>query len=269
MNRKGLKMAAKRCIAEAKGPVKKVSLLFILSLVVIMGVDIATSFLMNDNSSGSYISDSVSSAVGTYVIVYGFSLVLQALMILAEAGYTVFALRLSRNEEFDCRVLLSGSRDWLRVICYYILRTVYMALWSFAFAIPMGIVLAPLAIPMSEGTVPQELFIVVVVLMSIVISVFISLRYWGGFFALMDHPEMNSSQALNYTKNLCKYHRWELFKLEMSFVPTILLCTITAGVLLVWKLPYIMATYAHAYHYLTISYEQRHNYFQQQYQPYE
>lgn len=265
MNRKGLKLAAKQCITEAKGPVKKVSLLYIAVMVIIMGVDIATTFLMDSKGSGSHISDSISSAVGTYVTVYGLSLVLQALMILLEAGFTVYALRLSRNEEFHCKILLEGTQEWLRVICFYILRTIYMALWSFAFAIPMALVVSPLVIAGMDGAIPQELSIAILVLLSMALSVFISLRYWGGFFVLMDHPEMTSTEALNHTKELCRHHRWELFKLELSFIPTILLCTITVGIMLIWKLPYIMATYAHTYHQLTIRYDQRTAYYQRQF----
>lgn len=265
MNRKGLKMAAAQCTADAKGPVKKVSLLYVIVMVVILCVDIATTFLSNSTSATSHISDSLSLTVSTYVTVYGLSLVLQALMVLLEAGYTVFALALSRNEEFDWKVLLSGTRDWLRVICFYILRSIYMALWSFAFAIPMGLVISPLMLAGMDGMLPQALPAAILVLLSIALSVFISLRYWGGFFVLMDHPEMTSTQALNHTRDLCKHHRWELFKLELSFVPTLLLCTITVGILLIWKLPYIMATYAHAYHYLTMAYNQRSSFYQQQF----
>lgn len=267
MNRKGLKMAAKQCVSDAKGPVKKVSLIFVLALVVILGADIATTFLSNGNSSTSHISDSLSMTVSTYVTVYGISLILQVLLILLEAGYTVFALRLSRNEEFDCKVLLEGSHSWLRVICFYLLRTIYTALWSFALAIPMSLVVSPLLLAGIDGAFPQELAIAVLGLLSVALSVFVSLRYWGGFFVLMDHPEMSATEALNHTKLLCHHHRWELFKLELSFLPTYVLCAITLGILMIWKLPYIMATYAHTYHHLTISYEQRRSYYQQQYNP--
>lgn len=262
MNRRGLKAAAKQCVADAKGPVIKVSLVYVILSLVIVGIDIATTLLSEKTGTSSHISDSLSLAVGTYVTVYGLSLVLQAAMVLLQAGYTIFALRLSRNEEFDCKVLFEGARQWLRAICFYILRGVYMALWSLVYAIPIGIVLSPLGIPVAEGTLSQEVFMVIVVLVAIIPSVLVALRYWGGFYVLMDHPEMTSSMALTYTKVLCKHHRWELFKLEVSLLPTMLLCVITLGILMIWKLPYIEATHAHAYHYLSMCYEQRARFYQ-------
>lgn len=269
MNRTGLKLAAKQCIAEAKGPVKKVSLIYLISLVVIMGIDIASTLLSEGGNGGSHISDSLSSAVGIYVVVYGFSLILQCIMWLVEAGYTVFSLKLSRNEDFDCKVLLSGAQDWLRVICFYVIRAIYLSLWSFVYAIPLGLLVSPLALAFANGDISQTVFIGIVALLSIILSLIISLRYWGGFFVLMDHPEMRASEALGYTKELCRHQRWDLFKLELSFLPTILLCVITVGVMLIWKLPYIMATYAHAYHHMVICYKQRINYHDQQFYSHE
>lgn len=262
MNRRGLKAAAKQCVADAKGPLIKVSLIYVILSLVIVGIDVATTLLSEKTGTSTHISDSLSLAVSTYVTVYGLSLVLQAVAVLLQAGYTVFALRLSRNEEFDIKVLFSGCRDWLRVICFYILRTVYTALWSLVYAIPMGIVITPLAFPLAEGTLSQEVFMGIVLLLAIIPSVLVALRYWGGFYVLMDHPEMTSSMALAYTKALCKHHRWELFKLEMSLLPTMLLCVITLGILSIWKLPYIEATHAHAYHYLSMCYEQRVRFYQ-------
>lgn len=266
MNRKGLKAAARQCIAEAKGPVIKVSLLYVIITALIMGIDIATTLLSDGTSASTHISDSLSLTVSTYVTVYGLSLVLQAVLVFLQAGYAVFTLRLSRNEEFDCGVLLSGVRDWLRVICFYILRAVYTGLWSLVYAIPMGLVMSPLAIPVAEGTLSEEVFMGIVVLVAIIPSVLVALRYWGGFYVLMDHPEMTSSEALAYTKVLCKHHRWELFKLEVSLLPTMLLCVITVGILLIWKLPYIEATHVHAYHQLNIFYEQRLNAYRSRFQ---
>lgn len=260
MNRKGLKRAAKQCIAEAKGPVKKVSLLYILSIVVILALDLAISEFSGSGSSSRHISDGISSTVSTYVTVYGFSLALQALMILLEAGFTCFALKLSRNEEFSAGVLLDGFRDWFRVICFYLLQTLYMALWTFVLVIPVALVVSPLALGVMEGTVDQIVLYLVAGILSVLISLFLSLRYWGGFFVLMDHPEMTAGQALTHTKDLCKHHRLQLFGLELSFLPLILLSVLTLGILLIWKLPYIMATYAHTYHQLTIRYYQRTSY---------
>jgi uncharacterized membrane protein len=39
----------------------------------------------------------------------------------------------------------------------------------------------------------------------------------------------------------------QLFLLDLSFLPWLVLCACTGGILLIWKLPYIVTTYAHAY----------------------
>lgn len=254
MNRKRLKEAARQCIAEAQGPVKKTALCWLLSVAAIILLNFASSELSVSSGSG-YISDTISSTVTTYVTTYGIALILQLLLTLLEAGLVIFGLRLSRNEEFSCGVLLEGFHDFLRVICYYILKNIYISLWSIPLGILMGLALSPVIVS-SGGTIPSWAYALVSIC-SVLAVFLISYRYRGGFFALMDDPSLSASGALKHATAINKPYRGRLFLLDLSFIPTLLLCVLTCGVLLVWKLPYITATYAHAYHQMNLGYQQR------------
>ena len=71
---------------------------------------------------------------------------------------------------------------------------------------------------------------------------------------LLDGPEKSVRQIISEAKAINQTHRWQLFVLDLSFLPWLLLCSLTCGVLLIWKLPYLAATYAHAYRHMLDDY---------------
>jgi len=256
MNRKSLKQAARQCIRDARGGVKRVTIVYLLVVLLLAAVEVGITFLGESApQSGKYLSDSISSTVGISVAAYGISLCIQFVLILLEAGYTLFALRLSRNEEFTTGVLLEGLGGFFRIIGFYILRNLYTALWMMVAVLPASVILGIIAGGMGS-MLPMPVISTVAVAVSAAGGLWAYYRYWGSFFVLMDAPELGISETLRHTININRGYRVKLFLLDMSFIPTILLCTITCGILLVWKLPYIQATYAHAYHQMHLTYQQ-------------
>ena len=88
-------------------------------------------------------------------------------------------------------------------------------------------------------------------------SISATYRYRMAQYVLLDNPQLSIRQVLARTKAINKVHRWELFLLDLSFVPWYLLCLLTLGILFIWKLPYLSATYAHAYNYMVEDFTQR------------
>ena len=77
-----------------------------------------------------------------------------------------------------------------------------------------------------------------------------SYRYSMAYFALMNDPSLTASQALEVSKQITGGHKMELFILDLSFFGWHLLCSMTFGILYIWKLPYIQTTKAHAFNWL-------------------
>ena len=70
-------------------------------------------------------------------------------------------------------------------------------------------------------------------------------------YVLANHPEMTAREALNESKRITMGHKGELFVLGLSFLGWQILATFTLGILYIWLLPYIQATYANFYRSIT------------------
>lgn len=72
--------------------------------------------------------------------------------------------------------------------------------------------------------------------------------YWySTYFAnqiMCDNPDISPSQALDVSKKMIKGNRWELFVMNLSFIPWYLLCTIGFGLPYIYVWPYVSATNA-------------------------
>ncbi len=64
------------------------------------------------------------------------------------------------------------------------------------------------------------------------------------FFVIADNPNISGLEAITESKNLMKGHRWELFKLEFSFIGWMLLAPFTMGILYFWLVPYMQTSMA-------------------------
>lgn len=246
MNRGGFKAASRECIRDAKYSTKKVTLVFLLLVAGLIGLDLGVTALMErvGTSDGNYLSQTVASESRNFIITYLVSLVCQLLLVIFELGYTAFSLRLSRGEEFSLRTLLEGFDRWGKALLLYVMMNLYIALWSMLFVMPASYVIAGLYL---AGTLSENVILAMVSVLSVVLTFVISYRYRMAWFVLLDYPELSVGQILKHTQTLNRKRRMKLFLMDLSFLPWIFLCVLTCGILLIWKLPYISASYAHAY----------------------
>ena len=61
--------------------------------------------------------------------------------------------------------------------------------------------------------------------------------YRQGVYLMLDNPTMSCAQCLRASSNVMRGHKWELFKLDLSFLGWILLCLVPFVCL--WTVPYM------------------------------
>ncbi len=255
MNRRGLKEASRQCLRDAAYSTKKVTLAFLAAVIVLALLEWGAGLLVDRmGAGGRYLSDSVAASGRNYLILFLVSLVVQLVTVLLSLGYTDFSLRLSRKEDFDLSVLWSGFSLWTKAILLYLYTSVLLSLWASVFSIPVTYVLAALY---AAGTIGEELLYGLMFLYMGIVMFVVSYRYRMAWYVLLDNPELSVRQIISRAKAINQVHRWQLFLLDLSFLPWMLLCVLTCGILLVWKLPYITATYAHAYNWMLEDYARR------------
>lgn len=255
MNRRGLKNASRQCLRDTQSHPKRITLLYFLAALVIGGGEVGLETLIQQNAGNAHsLSQSISAAGRSYILVFVISLVCQLVLHLLGMGYTSLSLRLSRREDFSARVLLDGFSIWGKVLLLYVVTSLLMSLWATAFSIPVSYALV--ALNMAGMLSDRGMLYLLLGYMGAVMLV-VSYRYRMSDYVLLDDPGLSVRQVLLRTKAINGTHRWELFLLDVSFIPWILLCLLTLGILAVWKLPYITATYAHCYNYMVEDFNQR------------
>ena len=66
-------------------------------------------------------------------------------------------------------------------------------------------------------------------------------------YILKDNPELSIMDTLRLSRKMMEGHKWQLFKLQLSFIGWLLLGLLTLGIGYLWLLPYMMTTCAAFY----------------------
>lgn len=129
-------------------------------------------------------------------------------------GLCLIYLGLTEGKSVEVGTLFKGFQYLGKAIWLTVLIAVFTMLWSMLFYIP-GIIKA--------------------------------LSYSMAFYILAENPEMTAREALRESKEIMDGHKGELFVLHLSFIPWILLTTVTAGIAGVYVIPYQTTTIANFY----------------------
>ncbi len=257
MDRKSLKAKAKESLADSGRSPKIVTIIFLVSAVLIMILrEVLSELVGNAGGGGNYLSDSLSGTSKSIVLMYGVAIVFQMLLVILCTGYTACALEFRDKNPVGPGTLLASFRMAGKVILTYLLMTLFLSLWSYAFTLPLSYLLV-LDAQLETPLLGENGLMVVLVIYIGLVMLFTTYRYRTVFFLLMDNPGLSPRQALRQASAINRGHRMQLFVMDLSFVPWCLLSILTCGILLVWKLPYIITTYAHTYDWLLKEYAKK------------
>ncbi len=71
--------------------------------------------------------------------------------------------------------------------------------------------------------------------------------YSMSLFVLAENPAKSARECIKESMAMTNGHKWELFVLDLSFIGWIFLMPFTLGILGIWLVPYMSATFANAY----------------------
>ena len=135
-----------------------------------------------------------------------------------QLGYSHFLLKMHRGEDAQVKDLFSQFYRFAEGFCLYLLRGIFIGLWSMLFVIP-GIVK--------------------------------SYSYAMAHFIMAEDPSISCVDAITRSRQLMDGHKAELFVLRLSFIGWHFLCILTCGIGYLWLIPYQNAAEAAFYHNLT------------------
>ncbi len=77
-----------------------------------------------------------------------------------------------------------------------------------------------------------------------------SISYSMSMYILAENKGKSARKCIEESKKMTDGHKMDLFVLGLSFIGWALLGAFTLGIVYIWALPYMQATYANAYYYL-------------------
>ena len=131
-----------------------------------------------------------------------------------ELGLLLFFLKFIRNEPVEFSTGFKGFNNFLNALSVYLLRLLFIVLWTMLFIIP-GII---------------KYF-----------------SYSQAMYILADNPKMGASQAITKSRKMMDGAKSKLFGLYFSFIGWALLCLLTFGIGFLWLIPYIHTASANFY----------------------
>ena len=248
----GLKQAAKASLRDTDSNPKQVLLLYLAVLFVLdLGYSLTSTFL-EQAVAGSKGGFGALGLLKSYNVWYNVAPILILLVNLVwNAGYTAYALHVSRGQSAGPGDLTTGFRLLGKVLWLFIREFVFIYLWSMLLVIP-GLVAA--------------------------------YRYRMAIYALLEDPSISAGEAMEISKRITYGHKLELLVLDLSFWWYYLLLGLAMGVSTYGNLTledlwtgfgvylgaealtlvvnwlffgYVQTTYAHAYNYLRQLSDQR------------
>lgn len=169
------------------------------------------------------VSEEMLEILGIFFIILGVVAVVAAIMsfiylIIGGAvgiGYSNFNLDIIDGREARIGTLFDSFDQWKTGFVARLLSSIYVTLWSMLFFIP---------------------------------GIIAHYSYSMMHFVMAENPDMRANEAIRESKRLMKGNKWRLFCLELSFLGWQLLAIFfTAGIGLLWVVPYMQAAYAAFY----------------------
>lgn len=155
-------------------------------------------------------------------------------------GFILYVLRVWRREKAGFGDIFDAFGMFFRAILIRVIPALLVSLWSLVYMVPVSWLIMTTGNP----------YWVVFGLPLMIPSIMASYSYRLAVYVLLDNPGAGCWQCVALSREVMRGHRWELFKLDMSFLGWYLLCAVLplVGLLLaVWVSVYAQVTCAGYY----------------------
>ena len=160
-------------------------------------------------------------AVGTYIvyvlIVGAVSGIPFGILILGGAlilGIKTFWLAFARKEEAKLEMIFSGFKSFGNALLLYLLRAIFVFLWSLLLFIP---------------------------------GIIASISYAMAYFIMSDDPNIGAMDAIDKSKKMMYGYKWKFFFLCCRFIGWFILGFLSLGIGFLWIIPYMNTSFAKFY----------------------
>ena len=241
IDRKSLKKNSVAAIHDGKTSVVLIGLVFMVLLLVLelLSMQVSGEWEMLKEMTaavmqgGELVLPETESSFGAEFLV----LALDVMSMMLSVGFVIACLNTSRRVAASLGNLFDGFSMLLRALAVVILRSLIVSLWTMIYAVPMGWLMS------KSGFWSAYAPLICLPLLGPAVRAFYGYRQ--AVYLMLDNPRLNAMQCLKASAQLMEGRKWELFKLDLSFIGWYLLCLIP--LVTIWVLPFTNVCYAGFY----------------------
>ena len=182
------------------------------------------------------------SAFGSFLV-----LALEIMSMVVSVGYELYCMRVARREKASFGDVFDAFGIFFRAMFIRMLRSLVITLWAMGIGLIVSLFLSAAMMIGAVGNEEQMIelaldspWVLVVGAAIYAPMIIVSYFYRLADYFMLDHPEMSCAQCLTMSRMAMRGRKWELFRLDLSFLGWILLSVIPfVGF---WVQPYITVT---------------------------
>lgn len=172
-------------------------------------------------------------------------LAIDIMIVMLNVGFAVACLSTARRQGASVGNLFDGFSCFLRALSVQILQYLVLSAYSMIYALPASAL-------MMTG-LGYSALLVCAPLLLFAVNAFYSYRQ--AVYLMLDHPELSAFGCMRVSRELMRGHRWEMFRLDLSFIGWLLLEIIPLTA--IWVVPYTQVCYAGYYDRLVQQYRSK------------
>ncbi len=193
--------------------------------------------------TGEAVIPTVETSAGGSLLV----LAIDIMLIMLNVGFSVACLSTARRQGASVGNLFDGFSRFLRALGVEILQSLILSAYGMIYALPVSFLIVSNTALGALGP------LICLPLLFFAVRAFYSYRQ--AVYLMLDHPELSAFGCLRVSRALMNGHRWEMFKLALSFIGWLLLELIPLAS--IWVLPYTQVCYAGYYDRLVQQYRSK------------
>ena len=117
-----------------------------------------------------------------------------------------------------------------------------LVLLNTIFLLPYDICLFLLRAGKGYDSVTMAILCIVFMIVGMCIYIPLALGLSQSYYLLLDFPQYSATELMKLSLRIMKGHKWELFCLQLSFLPLGFLCMLSFGIGTLWLAPYMNMT---------------------------
>lgn len=182
---------------------------------------------------------SADTSLAEYLILIGCTTLVSIFTGVFQTGITLFFLNSACNRPATIANLFYGFKYLFKKS---LAISAALVLLNTVCTLPFDICYFLLRAGKGYDAVTMAILCIVLMIVGMCIYIPLALGLSQSYYLLLDFPQYSATELMKLSLRIMKGHKWELFCLQLSFLPLGFLCILSFGIGTLWLAPYMNMT---------------------------